>query len=36
LLKKVKCCCKAGCDSVWCSCRKHGLMCSAACGDCKV
>jgi hypothetical protein len=35
LLKKVKCCCKAGCDSVRCSCRKHGLMCSAACGDCK-
>ncbi|KAK7478235.1 hypothetical protein BaRGS_00030493 [Batillaria attramentaria] len=32
LLQIVRCKCKTSCDSRRCSCRKHGLTCSAACG----
>ncbi|WAR04124.1 hypothetical protein MAR_019493 [Mya arenaria] len=35
LLKIIRCNCKANCDSKKCTCRKHGLECSNACGDCK-
>ncbi|KAK3103736.1 hypothetical protein FSP39_021463 [Pinctada imbricata] len=35
LLKVVRCSCKGGCDTVRCSCRKHGLNCTQLCGDCR-
>ena len=35
LLEIVKCNCKCDCGSQRCSCRKHGLDCSAACGNCR-
>ena len=39
LLNFIRCKCKSGCTSKLCSCRKHGLVCVAACkncrGDCK-
>ena len=35
LLKVIKCNCKANCDSKRCTCRKHGLECSVACGECR-
>jgi len=39
LLKFVGCKCKLSatnpCDSNTCSCRKHGLKCVTACGDCR-
>lgn len=34
LLKIIRCNCKTDCDSKRCSCRKHGLDCSPACGEC--
>jgi hypothetical protein len=35
LLKIIKCNCRHGCDSKRCACKRHGLECSAACGDCR-
>ena len=35
LLTIIKCGCKVNCDSKRCTCRKHGLSCSIACGECK-
>lgn len=35
LLQIVRCNCKVNCDTRRCSCRKHGLECSAACGECR-
>jgi len=35
LLEMIRCGCKSGCSSKMCSCRKHGLQCSTACGACK-
>ena len=34
LLSVIRCCCKADCDTKRCSCRKHGLDFSPACGEC--
>ncbi|WAR13570.1 hypothetical protein MAR_027750 [Mya arenaria] len=34
LLKMIRCCCRQKCDSKRCTCRKHGLCCTAACGEC--
>ena len=35
LLKVICCNCKTDCDTKRCSCRKHGLDCSPACGECQ-
>jgi len=35
LLRIIKCSCKQNCDSKRCSCRKHGIDCSPACGECR-
>ena len=35
LLQVVHCNCIVNCDTRRCSCRKHGLECSAACGECR-
>ena len=35
LLHVVKCNCKTDCTSARCSCRKHGLSCTAGCGHCR-
>ena len=35
LLEMVRCSCKTGCSTMRCSCRKAGLDCSAACGECR-
>ncbi|GFO02494.1 hypothetical protein PoB_002899900 [Plakobranchus ocellatus] len=35
LLKMIRCNCKSDCRSKRCTCRKHGLECSLACGQCK-
>ncbi|MES9882763.1 MAG: hypothetical protein ABW185_17995 [Sedimenticola sp.] len=35
LLEAVNCNCKSDCSTRRCSCRKYGLDCSAACGECK-
>ena len=35
LLKIIRCNCKLNCDSKRCTCRKHGLCCSAGCGECR-
>ena len=34
-LDVIRCGCKSGCDTKRCSCRKHGLDCSAACSECR-
>lgn len=34
LLKCIRCCCKMNCDNRRCTCRKHGLTRTAACGEC--
>ena len=34
-LQVIHCNCKASCQTSKCSCKKHGLQCSAACGQCK-
>ena len=34
LLSLIRCNCKAGCSTLRCSCRKHGLVCTLACGEC--
>ena len=35
LLHIFRCNCKTGCSSKRCTCRKHGLECTPACGECK-
>lgn len=35
LLRVIRCNCKKDCGSKRCTCRKHGLECSVACGQCK-
>lgn len=35
LLHVIKCNCKTDCSTERCSCRKHGLVCSVACGECR-
>ena len=35
LLKFFRCNCKANCDTKRCTCRKSGLDCSVACGECR-
>ena len=35
ILKFVRCGCKAGCSTANCSCKKHGLLCVAACKHCR-
>ncbi|XP_069112197.1 uncharacterized protein [Argopecten irradians] len=35
LLKVIRCNCKQGCETRRCSCRKHGLDCSASCSECR-
>ena len=35
LLKMIRCNCAADCAPARCSCRKHGLDCSPACGRCR-
>ena len=35
LLRFIRCNCKGDCKSKVCTCRKHGLDCSLACGECK-
>jgi hypothetical protein len=34
LLQVIRCTCKTGCESVRCTCRKHGLPCTPSCGNC--
>ena len=34
-LEVVRCGCKPGCDTMRCSCRKHGMSCSTACSECR-
>ena len=34
-LEIVRCACKSGCYTMRCSCRKHGMTCSAACSECR-
>lgn len=35
LLNIIRCNCKTNCDTKRCTCRKNGLECSVACGECK-
>ena len=35
LLEMIHCNCKGKCNRTICSCKKHGLPCSYACGTCK-
>ena len=35
LLQVVHCCCKTGCQSIRCTCRKHGMECTMACSECR-
>lgn len=35
LLRIIRCNCKFNCDTKRCSCRKHGIDCSSACGECR-
>ena len=35
LLQVIRCNCKTDCSSNRCTCRKHGLQCSTACGNCR-
>ena len=35
LLKMIYCSCTSDCSSAQCSCRKHGLPCTPACGQCR-
>jgi hypothetical protein len=34
LLHVIRCCCKTDCDTMRCTCKRHGLGCSTACGVC--
>lgn len=35
LLKVIRCTCRQDCSSRNCTCRKHGMECSRACGGCR-
>ena len=35
LLKMIRCNCTTDCSSARCSCQKHGLPCTQACGQCR-
>ena len=35
LLEIIQCNCRSGCNTMRCSCRKHGMVCSMACSDCR-
>ncbi|CAH3175055.1 unnamed protein product, partial [Porites evermanni] len=35
LLQMIRCNCSSDCASARCTCRKHGLECSPACGQCR-
>lgn len=35
LIELFRCDCKTGCNTMRCTCRKHGLQCTSACGNCK-
>ena len=35
LLRIITCSCKTNCSSRRCTCRKHGLTCTSACGECR-
>ena len=35
LLQFVRCMCKSGCNTLKCTCLKHELECTSACGECK-
>ena len=35
LLTVIRCSCKTNCERRRCNCRKHGLECSIACGECR-
>ena len=35
LLKMIRCSCATDCGSARCTCRKHGMKCSTACGHCQ-
>ena len=35
LMHIFRCNCKTGCESRRCTCKKHGLQCTPACGECK-
>ena len=35
LLRVIRCNCQADCSSLRCTCRKHNVECSPACGNCK-
>ena len=34
-LEVVRCGCKSACNTMRCSCRKHGMTCSTACSECR-
>ena len=35
LLKMIRCSCQSDCSSMRCTCRKHNVDCSPACGNCR-
>ena len=35
LLRVVRCNCQTDCNTLRCSCKKHGFTCSIACGNCR-
>lgn len=35
LLDVIRCNCKTECRTARCSCRKHGLVCTSGCGECR-
>lgn len=35
LLKMIRCNCSSRCDTLQCSCKKHGLDCNTSCGHCQ-
>ncbi len=35
ILRMIRCNCSADCGTTRCTCRKHNLLCSSACGQCR-
>lgn len=35
LLKIIRCNCKSNCESKRCNCKRHGIVCSMSCGECR-
>ena len=35
LLKIIRCNCQTDCSNMRCTCRKHNVKCSVACGNCR-